>query len=138
MLSGLADGPAAPLRLRMPSTSLDELKIQRLKRILREHPGDSVVMVDVGQGQVLKLAEQAGWKAYHTFDSRRSEPGWPDLVLVRGVQLIFLELKTEEGVVSDDQEEWIDKLGKVKRVAASVARPHHWERVKAVLTSRAR
>jgi DNA polymerase-3 subunit alpha len=58
VLSGLADGPAAPLRLRLPSTSLDELKIQRLKRILREHPGDSVVMVDIGQGKVLKLADE--------------------------------------------------------------------------------
>jgi DNA polymerase-3 subunit alpha len=58
VLSGLADGPAAPLRLRLPSAALDELKIQRLKRILREHPGDSVVMVDIGQGKVLKLADE--------------------------------------------------------------------------------
>jgi DNA polymerase-3 subunit alpha len=58
VLSGLSDGPATPLRLRMPSTSLDELKIRRLKRILREHPGDSVVMVDIGQGQILKLADE--------------------------------------------------------------------------------
>lgn len=58
VLSGLSDGPASPLRLRLPSAALDELKIQRLKRILREHPGDSVVMVDIGQGQVLKLADE--------------------------------------------------------------------------------
>ncbi|MEM9517295.1 MAG: DNA polymerase III subunit alpha [Actinomycetota bacterium] len=58
VLSGLADGPAAPLRLRLPSAALDELKIQRLKRILREHPGESVVMVDIGQGTVLKLADE--------------------------------------------------------------------------------
>ena len=58
VLHGLDDGPAVPLRLRMPSTSLDELKIQRLKRILKEHPGDSVVMVDIGMGQVLKLADE--------------------------------------------------------------------------------
>jgi DNA polymerase-3 subunit alpha len=58
VLQGLDDGPAAPLRLRMPSTSLDELKIQRLKRILKEHPGDSIVMVDIGQGKVLKLADE--------------------------------------------------------------------------------
>jgi len=58
VLSGLTDGPAAPLRLRLPSAALDELKIQRLKRILREHPGDSVVMVDIGQGKVLKLADE--------------------------------------------------------------------------------
>ncbi len=58
VLDGLGDGPATPLRLRMPSTSLDELKIQRLKRILKEHPGDSLVMVDIGQGKVLKLADE--------------------------------------------------------------------------------
>ena len=58
VLSGLSAGPAAPLRLRLPSAALDELKIQRLKRILREHPGDSVVMVDIGQGKVLKLADE--------------------------------------------------------------------------------
>ena len=58
VLHGLDDGPAVPLRLRMPSTSLDELKIQRLKRILKEYPGDSVVMVDIGMGQVLKLADE--------------------------------------------------------------------------------
>ncbi len=58
VLSGLTDGPAAPLRLRLPSAALDELKIARLKRILREHPGDSVVMVDIGQGKVLKLADE--------------------------------------------------------------------------------
>jgi DNA polymerase-3 subunit alpha len=58
VLSGLSDGPAAPLRLRLPSAALDELKIQRLKRILREHPGDSVVLVDIGHGKVLKLADE--------------------------------------------------------------------------------
>jgi DNA polymerase-3 subunit alpha len=58
VLQGLDDGPAPPLRLRLPSTSLDELRIRRLKRILHEHPGDSIVMVDIGQGKVLKLADE--------------------------------------------------------------------------------
>jgi DNA polymerase-3 subunit alpha len=58
VLSGLTDGPAAPLRLMLPSTSLDELKIQRLKRILRDHPGDSVVQIDIGQGKLLRLADE--------------------------------------------------------------------------------
>ena len=43
-----ARGRPAPLRLRIPSTSLDELRIARLKRILRDHPGDSVVTLDLG------------------------------------------------------------------------------------------
>ena len=58
VLTGLTDGPAAPLRLMLPSTSLDELKIQRLKRILRDHPGDSVVQIDIGQGKLLRLADE--------------------------------------------------------------------------------
>jgi DNA polymerase-3 subunit alpha len=58
VLSVLADGPAQPLRLRLPSTSLDELRIQRLKRILRDHPGDSVVQIDIGHGKVLRLSDE--------------------------------------------------------------------------------
>jgi DNA polymerase-3 subunit alpha len=58
VLSGLGDGPAPPLRLVLPSHTLDELKIQRLKRILRDHPGDSVVQVDIGQGKILRLADE--------------------------------------------------------------------------------
>ena len=58
VLSGLTDGPAAPLRLMLPSHRLDELQIQRLKRILRDHPGDSVVQIDIGQGKVLRLADE--------------------------------------------------------------------------------
>ena len=57
VLSGLGDGPAPPLRLMLPSHALDELKIQRLKRILRDHPGDSVVQLEIGQGKVLRLAD---------------------------------------------------------------------------------
>ncbi len=57
VLSGLSDGPAPPLRLMLPSHSLDELKIHRLKRILRDHPGDSVVQIGIGQGKILRLAD---------------------------------------------------------------------------------
>jgi DNA polymerase-3 subunit alpha len=57
VLTGLTDGPAPPLRLMLPSHALDELKIQRLKRILRDHPGSSVVQIDIGQGKVLRLAD---------------------------------------------------------------------------------
>ena len=58
VLSGLDDGAAPPLRLRLPSTTLDELRIQRLKRILRDHPGESMVMIDIGQQKILRLADE--------------------------------------------------------------------------------
>ena len=90
------------------------------------------------QGQVLDLARRTDWLTYHTFDARRSEPGFPDLIVVRGAQLLALELKTEKGIVSDDQEKWIARLGQVKYVHAAVARPHDWPDIEAVLTARTR
>ncbi len=58
VLNDLSDGSAPSLRLRLPSTSLDEDRIDRLKRILREHPGESQVQIDIGQGKVLRLSDE--------------------------------------------------------------------------------
>jgi DNA polymerase-3 subunit alpha len=58
VLAGLAENAAAALRLALPSHALDELRIQRLKRILRDHPGDSVVLIELGRGKVLRLSDE--------------------------------------------------------------------------------
>ena len=58
MLQGLESGPAPTLTLRIPAPSLDELRIQRLKRILRDHPGDSAVLLDLGRAQVVRLSDE--------------------------------------------------------------------------------
>jgi DNA polymerase III subunit alpha len=58
VLQGLDNGAAAPLRLRLPASTFDELRTQRLKRILKEHPGDSIVMVEIGHGKILKLSDE--------------------------------------------------------------------------------
>ncbi len=58
VLNDLSDGSAPSLRLRLPSTSLNEERIDRLKRILREHPGDSQVQIDIGHGKVLRLSDE--------------------------------------------------------------------------------
>lgn len=62
------------------------------------------------QTQVLALARLYNWRAYHTFDSRKSPPGFPDLVLVRGNRVIFAELKTQRGRLSIDQSAWLEDL----------------------------
>ncbi len=90
------------------------------------------------QQQIVDLARTMGWLVYHTRDARRSEPGFPDLVMVRGAQLIFLELKTETGIVPDAQEKWIARFGQVKYVHAAVARPHDWPDIEAVLKAKTR
>jgi len=57
ILEGLDTGSSAPLRLRVPASSLTELKIHQIRKILREHPGDSPVYLHIGQGKILRLAD---------------------------------------------------------------------------------
>jgi hypothetical protein len=58
---------------------------------------------------VVDAAKMHGWLVYHTHDSRHSEPGFPDLVLV-GARVIYVELKTQTGKMSDAQIRWRDAL----------------------------
>lgn len=62
------------------------------------------------QQQVIELATLCGWLVYHTHDSRRSAPGFPDLVLVMPPRLVFAELKSEEGRIRPEQEAWLEAL----------------------------
>jgi hypothetical protein len=86
---------------------------------------------------VLELARVSGWRAYHTHDSRRSEPGFPDLVMVRDGSLLFVELKVDRGVLSPAQREWVDAL----RGAGADVRiwwPSDWAQIEKTLARRAR
>lgn len=59
---------------------------------------------EVFQGHVIRLARALGWDYYHTRDSRRSQPGYPDLHLWHPVHgQLFRELKTMRGRLSPDQ-----------------------------------
>jgi hypothetical protein len=60
--------------------------------------------------QVVDLAHLTGWLCYHTHDSRRSCPGFPDVILVRGTQLLAAELKSDRGRLSPAQQRWIQAL----------------------------
>lgn len=78
------------------------------------------------QRQVIELAELYRWRVYHTFDSRRSHPGWPDLVLCRAPELLVVELKTDKGRVSAAQAAWLGDLEECG-IAVAVWRPRNFE-----------
>ena len=55
------------------------------------------------QATIVAAARTRGMLAYHAYDSRRSEPGWPDLVLCDppSGRLLFVACKTDDGRVTD-------------------------------------
>lgn len=57
------------------------------------------------QAKIIRLAQIQGWTVYHTYDSRRSEPGFPDLVLARE-KILYRELKTDTGTLTPPQKKW--------------------------------
>lgn len=86
------------------------------------------------QNAVVKLATYQGWQHYHTWNSFRSVAGFPDLVLAHNDQrrLIFAELKTEKGKMTNAQTGWLHLLGAVTdglpqgRVGVHLWRPSDW------------
>jgi len=69
------------------------------------------------QNNVVAMARALGWMPYHPFDSRRSEPGYPDLTMIHPDtgRLIFAELKTSKGRLRPAQIEWLGALREVAR-----------------------
>lgn len=79
------------------------------------------------QACVIAAAQRRGWEHYHTHDSRRSSPGFPDLVLVHVEQkrVIYRELKTQIGRIRPEQKTWLANLTAVG-VDAGIWRPIDW------------
>lgn len=73
------------------------------------------------QNTVLELAKIHGWLCYHTYNSRRSVPGFPDLVLAKGGLVLMVECKTDTGTISNDQIAWLLSAQGV------IWRPKHWD-----------
>ena len=85
------------------------------------------------QAAVVELARLCRWRCYHTYDSRRSTPGFPDLVLLRGNRLIFAELKRQRGTVTVDQRGWLAALAATGAVDVRLWRPSDWPDIEATL-----
>lgn len=61
------------------------------------------------QSAILDIARLLGWRVYHTFDSRKSEAGFPDLVLVRD-RVVYAEVKRAGERPRPNQIEWLNAL----------------------------
>jgi hypothetical protein len=86
------------------------------------------------QAALVAEAERLGWECYHTHDSRRSDPGLPDLLLVRPPRLIFAELKSAAGRLRPAQAKWVALLRGVPAVEVFVWRPDMWPEIVKELT----
>ena len=77
---------------------------------------------------VRDAAGKLRWRLYHTRDSRRSDFGFPDLVLVsrsRG-RLLFVELKSDTGRLRSQQEGWLVDLETVGLRENDDETPGYW------------
>lgn len=95
--------------------------------------------------QVTDLADRRGWqwihlrpsKGYSDRDSWRTPAdgplakGWPDLFLCRDNELIFLELKSDRGKITFEQEQVLGILGNFG--FARVYYPSDWDLIEQLL-----
>lgn len=79
------------------------------------------------QNWITQLAKLSGWRVYHTYDSRRSTPGFPDLTMVHAGKgrVIFAELKSTKGRVTKAQKEWLADLAATGQ-EVYIWRPTDW------------
>jgi len=87
------------------------------------------------QATVIDLARTYGWIVGFTYDARKSEPGEPDLRMVRSPRVIFAELKAVKGRLTKGrfnksgnrwlpgQDEWSDALRSCPGVEYYLWRP---------------
>ena len=99
------------------------------------------------QSQVIAYARTLGWRVAHFRPVRTMHAGkvrymtpvqadgagFPDLVLVRDGRLLFIELKTEKGQLTQDQFAWREALLLCGQ-EYFVFRPSMWAEIERILT----
>ena len=90
---------------------------EQVRKMVSEYREDALL------ADCRKIARQHGWLTYHTHDARRSEEGFPDLVATDGCTVLFAELKTRTGKLTEAQSLWIEMLRHATRLETYVWRP---------------
>ena len=64
--------------------------------------------------EVAKILKRCGWRYHHVpataYRKNHIRRGFPDITAVKGVRLLFMELKREGQALSDEQVEWMNDL----------------------------
>jgi len=104
------------------------------------------------QGRTIELARLCGYYVYHTHDSRRSEPGFPDMIAVHESRpvAIVAEFKSETGKLTKGhtdqrgryhpgQADWLRRWHDIStnpesRIYTRLWRPGHTDEIEDMLT----
>ena len=91
------------------------------------------------QDRLRQLALDTGHLYYHTYASKRSDPGWLDTAILHpgGGPLHLWELKTDTEGPKPAQQRWLDALALTTRVDVQVYRPRDWGTMRDILIRRA-
>jgi len=71
---------------------------------------------------ILDAARLLGYRCYHPFDSRRSTPGFPDVVCLKDDRCVVYETKTERGKPTPAQLDWLAAFN-AAGIPAKIVRP---------------
>ncbi len=84
------------------------------------------------QTAIIDVAKLLGWRVMHQRPARRLDGSWrtaveghegfPDLVLLRPPRLIFAELKSKKGALTQDQAIWLNSF----RACGPSIETHEW------------
>lgn len=87
--------------------------------------------------QVETLLNLYHWHFYHVYEQKfyahRSANGFPDYVAVRDGRVLFIELKSENGLLTTDQITWLAELRQCPDIEVWLWRPSNWNQIEVVL-----
>jgi len=81
------------------------------------------------QQQVIDLAKLRGYEfVYHTWSSKHSPTGFPDLIMLKGKKMIVAELKVGKNQLSAEQYFWLCAFGEITK-NVFVWYPEDWDEI---------
>lgn len=107
----------------------------RRRRTAQERTNVPYVSERTFQAQVEQYARMMGWLVSHAFLSIGSVAGFPDLVCLRGGEMVVAELKSLTGKTTEAQEQWLFSFRAVPGAKVFVWKPDDpsWAEIEKVL-----